>query len=73
MVNGSIIGFDEFGNYCAGYSAGYGDTLGLYTGIRIGGVIYSSMIRGVEHWTDRDSIPAINQGFEAGREMRRKK
>jgi len=71
MVNGSPMGFAEFGNYVAGYSAGYGDTPGLYSGVRIGGILYASLIRGNEHWTDRESVPAINQGFEAGRAARK--
>jgi RHS repeat-associated protein len=72
IVNGSPMSFGEFGNYVAGYSAGYGDTPGLYMGVRIGGFAYAALLR-AEHWTDRDSVPAINQGFRAGRAERNRR
>ena len=82
-VGGQIMQPDEFGNYLAGYYAGYSGTPGIYTGMRVGGHAYAAVgavVSGVasffeqnlpaEHWSDRDSIPMINAGFEAGSQYR---
>lgn len=77
---------DEFGNYLAGYYAGYSGKRGIYWGMRTGGVLWAALsnlgepgyelITGdeidVEHWTDSDSVPAINAGFEDGLRDRQK-
>lgn len=70
MVNGSRMRFDAFGNYTAGYTAGYAGTPGLYTGVRIGGLFWANMPGSTESRDDRESVPAINQGFEAGQRAR---
>jgi len=77
---------DAFGNYLAGYHAGYSSVRGMYTGMRIGGFIFSAgsnvvkpiaslVVKDVqtEHWSDRDSVPAINAGYEDGVRDRKNK
>ncbi len=72
-VDGSPMSLEEFGNFVAGYSAGYGNTPGLYVGVRLGGIAYANLFRPREEpWDDSDSVPAINAGFDAGRRARKR-
>jgi hypothetical protein len=79
---------DEFGNYMAGYHAGYTGRRGIYRGMRAGGIgwaILSNLVNPViefltgeeqtpEDWLDRDSVPAINKGYEDGlRDLKNRK
>ena len=80
IVDGQVMLSDEFGNYLAGYYAGYNNNLGLYWGMRAGGIFYAAggniaaplinFFKGTndkpENWLDHDSVPAINAGFNAG-------
>jgi RHS repeat-associated protein len=69
IVHGRLMTADAFGNYITGYSAGYADTPGLLGGVYAGGVFWAIKGRN-EHWTDRDSRPAIRNGFKQGRRDR---
>ena len=66
---------DSFGNYLAGYYAGYSGKPSVYILMRAGGFMHSSIgvlmktcgvVGTAEHWTDRDSVPDINAGFKDG-------
>jgi len=65
-IGGRKMDSGEFGNYIAGYYAGYSDTPGIYEGMRAGGVIWAIMGR-QEKWDDSESVSDINDGYEAGR------
>ena len=60
---------DEFGNYIAGFQAGYANVRGLLSGVKLGGWLWSA-IPGGEPIGDRESIPMINQGFHDGQRYR---
>ena len=66
LRDGTTLKSNQFGNYMAGYDAGYScNALLLYTGVRIGGMIYGAN-GSSEGWTDSGSVPDINSGFAEG-------
>ena len=60
---------DEFGNYLAGFQAGYANVRGLLTGVKLGGWLWSA-IPGDEPIGDSESIPMIDEGFRDGQRSR---
>jgi len=62
---------DEFGNYIAGFQAGYANVPGLLSSVKLGGWLWSA-VPGGEPIGDRESIPMINEGFKDGQRSRNK-
>ena len=62
---GEYYGADEFGNYIAGYQAGYSGVKGLLLGVKIGGWLWSA-VPGGEPIGDGESVPMINRGYNDG-------
>lgn len=71
-IGNRIVQGDYFGNYVAGYQAGYGNSPGLLTGVFLGGQLWAAF-PGDEPAGDIDSIPAITDGYLAGRDARKNK
>ena len=66
LGDGTTLKSNQFGNYMAGYDAGYSSNAPLlYMGVRLGGMIYGAM-GSSEGWTDSGSVPDINRGFADG-------
>ena len=61
---------DEFGNYIAGFQAGYSGVTGLLTSVKIGGFLWSAL-PGDEPIGDAASTPMINRGYNDGVKNRR--
>nr|MCR5752958.1 RHS domain-containing protein [Kiritimatiellia bacterium] len=70
--NNEYFQADEFGNYIAGYQAGYSGVKGLLTGVKIGGWLWSA-VPGDEPIGDEGSLPMINRGYNDGARMRARK
>ncbi len=70
--NNEYFQADEFGNYIAGYQAGYSGVKGLLTGVKIGGWLWSAA-PGDEPIGDAGSLPMINRGYDDGARMRARK
>ena len=66
----------EYGNYLAGYAAGFGSGLSAYWPVRLLGVEFASLGDIVqdgqygESWKDEKSVPFIDCGYKAGRQAR---
>ena len=64
--DGEALKPNQFGNYMAGYDAGYSSNAPLlYMGTRIGGMVYGAN-GSSEGWTDSGSVSDINRGFSDG-------
>ena len=75
-VNGQYMTSPQFGNYLAGYYAGYADSLGILTGVYAGGIGYAFLGNAFskgpygESVFDEQSVPFIAAGFIAGSQDR---
>lgn len=68
-VDGMTLRGDQFGNFAAGYAFTTVFGAAGYTGARAGGVAYAVSGRS-EHWSDRESVPMIDLGYERAQSER---
>ncbi len=61
-----VMDTSSYGNYLAGYVAGYGSGVTGYIGVRLGGIFYASLVQG-SFSTDSVSAPWIIAGFKDGK------
>ncbi len=62
-VDGMTLSGDQFGNFAAGWAFTTVFGAGGHAGARAAGVAYAVSGR-AEHWSDRESVPMIDLGYE---------